>query len=368
MNLDNFSDRSPDNFLKLVEKERRGRLKIYLGFAAGVGKTYRMLSEGHLLAKRNIDVVIGYLEPHDREETIKKSEGLEIVPPKIIEYRGLALRELDTEAVIRRRPKVALVDEIAHTNAPGSKNEKRYQDVEELLEAGIHVITTMNIQHLESLYDLIEGTTGVKVKERIPDAIVENADFIVNADIEADELIERLKAGKIYKTGEITAALNNFFTTKNLTSLREIVLSETANILEKRQREQAPEQKEMPEKVLVGLSSGGPHPDMLLRKAARIAGHINAQWYAIHVLSDKKDLLPGAPLAKSLELARMMGANVVTLEEKDASSALIKFAKENNITHLVIGRPGKRSVTKLFQRPLLECILRELPDADITIV
>src|SRR5712691_8521627 len=212
----------PEHFLTLIRQQQRGRLKIYLGFAAGVGKTYEMLQEGQRLKRQGVDVVIGIVETHGRAETAALVEGLEQVPRRRIEYRGVVLEEMDVDAVLARRPTVALVDELAHTNAPGSRNAKRYQDVEELLRAGINVIATLNIQHLESLYDLVEQATGVKVKERIPDYVLGTADQIVNVDLSGEDLRERLQAGKIYPQERVGRALENFFTPANLSRLREL--------------------------------------------------------------------------------------------------------------------------------------------------
>ena len=207
---------SPEEFLELIQKEHRGKLKVYLGSAAGVGKTYRMLTEGKSLKQHGVDVVVGYVEPHARPETIAQAKGLEVVPPRIVEYGNLKLKAMDVEAIIKRHPQVALVDELAHTNEPGSSNQKRYQDVQDLLDAGISVITTLNVQHLESLFDIIKESTGTQVTERIPDAIVAKADLIVNVDLEAEDLIQRLRDGKIYPKDRIDTALNNFFTVENL--------------------------------------------------------------------------------------------------------------------------------------------------------
>src|SRR5580692_5224224 len=220
---------SPERFLSLLREQQRGRLKVYLGFAPGVGKTYEMLQEGNRLKRQGVDVVIGIVETHNRPETFAMIGDLEQVPRRKIEYRGVVLEELDLDAVLARRPTVALVDELAHTNAPGSRHAKRYQDVEELVRAGIHVITTLNIQHLESLYDVVEQATGVKVKERIPDYVLGMADQLVNVDLSAEDLRERLLSGKIYPGERIEQALANFFTPENLTRLRELALGEIAH-------------------------------------------------------------------------------------------------------------------------------------------
>src|ERR1700741_648101 len=230
---------APDDFLTIIRRQQLGKLKIYLGPCPGVGKTYQMLIEGNRLRRQGVDVVIGYVEPHDRSETTAQIGELEIIPPLVAKYHGITLKEMDLDAVLARKPTVVLVDELAHTNAPQSRNRKRYEDVQELLQAGINVITTVNIQHLASLYNIVEESTGVRVKERVPDEIVAQSHQIVNIDLPAEDLQERLQAGKIYPKERIETALANFFTTKNLTRLREMTLSETANILDRKERERA---------------------------------------------------------------------------------------------------------------------------------
>src|ERR1700691_245208 len=217
---------SPEDFLQLIQRQARGKLKVYLGSSARVGKTYAMLVEGNRLRQRGVDVVIGYVEPHARPETTAQIGGLEVIPPRISTYHGIEIREMDLDAVLKRKPTVVLVDEFAHTNAPGSKNQKRYEDVLELLDAEISVITTLNVQHLESLYNVIEAATGIKVKQRIPDSIVVEAEQIVNIDLPAEDLIERLRAGKIYALDHVEKPMGNFFPEPSLTRLREITFSE----------------------------------------------------------------------------------------------------------------------------------------------
>src|SRR3984885_2110437 len=254
---------SPEDVLHLIQRQARGKLKVYLGSSAGVGKTYSMLVEGNRLKQRGVDVVIGYVEPHDRPETTAQIDKLEIISPRITHYHGMEIREMDLDAILKRKPTVVLVDEFAHTNSPGSKNQKRYEDVLELLEAGISVITTLNVQHLESLYNVIEVATGIKVKERIPDSVVAQADQIVNIDLPAEDLIDRLKAGKVYALDRVEGAMKNFFTESNLTRLREITFSEVANFLDRRQRQLKPEASKPSSmsKVMVAISSRGPHPE-----------------------------------------------------------------------------------------------------------
>ncbi len=270
MNIDlstSFGDpsrRNAEEFLALIHQQKQGKLKIYLGACPGVGKTYQMLVEGNRLKKRGLDVVIGYVEPHARPETTAQIGELEIIPPIVTQYKGVELREMDTTAVIARAPTVTLVDELAHTNAPGGKTKKRCEDVEDLLAAGINIISTLNIQHLESLYNVVGGATGVRVKERIPDEFLTRADQIVNIDLPAEDLIERLEAGKIYPQERVAQSRSNYFTPQNLTRLRELALSESANFLDRRQRAEEHDAEEHRPggvgQVAVALSSGGPDP------------------------------------------------------------------------------------------------------------
>jgi two-component system sensor histidine kinase KdpD len=369
----NVSKHSPEEFLNLIRKEKRGKLKVYLGSAAGVGKTFRMLAEGKSLKQNGVDVVIGYMEPHERPETIAQAEGLEVVPPILVKHGNLTLKELDIDAVLARKPKVALVDELAHSNTTGMKHRKRYEDVQELLDSGISVITTLNVQHLESLYNIIEDATGVRVAERIPDSIVGKADFIVDVDLEAEDLIERLKAGKIYRLDRIDAALNNFFTVKNLTRLREITLAETAKLLDLRQRE-LPAMKPKPSShldVLYVLTGEEENPGTMLRKSKRFADQLNATWYVLHVSTLELESHPLDPmhkeLEKALELAKKMGAQVVTLKDEDVPRAVTQFARANGITHIVVDRPKPRTWRNLFEKTYFDQLAQNLPEVDIVV-
>ena len=369
--------RRAEDFLALINQQKLGKLKIYLGACAGVGKTYQMLVEGNRLRRRGVDVVIGYVEPHERPETTAQIGDLEIVPPIVTQYKGVELCEMNTAAIIARAPTVALVDELAHTNAPGAKTKKRYEDVEDLLAAGINVISTLNIQHLESLYNIVEGATGVRVKERIPDEFLTHADQIVNIDLPAEDLIERLQAGKIYPADRVAQAQANFFTQVNLTRLREMALSESANFLDRRQRaDEASGQEHGPGgvgQVAVALSSGGPDPGAILRKAARLASQLNAPWYAVYVRT------PGeAPrvitaeaqraIGETLETAQRMGGVVIVLKREQVAAALVDFVREYGITHLVLGRPADRRAWQRWQPTLLEVLLRELKSVDVVVV
>jgi two-component system sensor histidine kinase KdpD len=366
---------SADDFLSIIRRQQVGKLKIYLGPCPGVGKTFSMLTEGRRLKQRGVDVVIGYVEPHDRPETTAQIGDLEIVPPRLTSYHGIALKEMDVAAVIARKPTVALVDELAHTNAPDSKNRKRYEDVEDLLRAGISVISTVNIQHLESLYNFVEESTGVRVKERVPDEILTKADQIVNIDLPAEDLQERLEAGKIYPRERIEAALANFFTEKNLTRLREMTLTETANFLDRRQRDGTESERNVSSlgQVMVAIASQGPDPGRLLRKTARLASQLNAQWYAVYVRTPTEsavriDAEAQRRVNDTLATAQQMGGLVFSMKGEDVAQALISFAREYGITHVVLGRPGQRKLAQLFKRNLHEKILDGLPDVDLVVV
>ena len=366
---------SPEQFLNLIRRQERGRLKVYLGSAAGVGKTYAMLREGHRLKKQGVDVAIGFVETHGRAETAEQVGDLEVIPPREIEYRGVTLREMDLDAILARRPTVCLVDELAHTNAPGSRHPKRYQDVEELLRAGIHVITTVNIQHLESLYDEVERATGVKVKERLPDSVLAEADQIVNVDVSAEDLLERLKAGKVYPPERVERALENFFTPANLTRLREIALTEIAHLIDRRGRraeaDRAP--ASAAERVMVGLSSRSPNAPALLRKAARLADRLNAPWYAVYIQTPAEDLtrIDAATqriLGKNLELAQQLGGIPMTFRGRDVASTILAFAREYGIKVIVMGKSHRPWHRRLWGGSVLDRLLRETEGIDVMIV
>jgi two-component system, OmpR family, sensor histidine kinase KdpD len=363
---------SPEDFLQLIRRQARGKLKVYLGSSAGVGKTYSMLVEGSRLKQRGVDVVVGYVEPHERPETMAQIGILEIIPPRVITYHGIEIREMDLDAVLKRKPTVVLVDEFAHTNAPGSKNQKRYEDVLELLEAGISVITTLNVQHLESLYNVIEVATGIKVKERIPDSIVAQADQIINIDLPAEDLIDRLKSGKIYALDRVEKAMGNFFTESNLTRLREITFSEVANFLDRRQRLLKPDVNKPSSmaKVMVAISSRGPHPETLLRKTARLANQLNAEWYVVYVRTDKEapDKIPAEThrrLTDTLEIAQKMGGTVLILKSNDVVTALTSFARDYGITQVVMGKSQPRRGWRRFRPSLVDRLSVNLPGVDV---
>ena len=327
----------------MIRRTQRGRLKVYLGYCAGVGKTYQMLLEGRRLREEGIDVVIGLVETHGRAATAQLTEGLEVVPRFRQEYRGIILEEMDVDALIARKPQVALIDEIAHTNAPGSRNPKRYQDVQDILAAGIHVITTVNVQHLESLYDTVEKAVHVKVRERMPDTVLADADEIVNVDVTTEDLRKRLEEGKIYPRERIQTALSNFFIPSNLEQLRELTLRELAAQIDLRRREPLEEEGiSTPDQIMVCLSSKGPNSEMLLRYASRLAGKLNRNWYAVYVQTPSEeptaiDAQIQRDLSGTLTLAKQLGAMVFTYKGDDIAATLLRFAQEYRVGHIVIG-------------------------------
>lgn len=363
------------SFLRLIRRAQRGKLKIYLGYGAGVGKTWQMLQEGHRLKEEGVDIVVGLVETHGRVETAKLLEGLEIVPRRQVQYRGITLEEMDLDAVLARRPEVALVDELAHSNVPGSKNPKRYQDVDDLLRAGIHVISTLNIQHLESLYDLVETHIGVKVHERIPDTVLAEADEIINVDISPEDLLRRLREGKIYPPERVAVALENFFKRVNLDQLRELTLRELASQIDLKRRTEPEENPEAaPEQVMVCLSSRGPNPAALLRYGSRLAGRLSTAWYAVYVQTPREEstLIDAATqrqLADSLTLAKQLGALVFPYKGEDIVETILHFAREYRVSHIVIGKPGRLPAWRrwLGQKTVAEQLIFKAPPG-VTIV
>ncbi len=364
---------TPEQFLNLIRRQTRGRLKVYLGSAAGTGKTYAMLREGHRLKSQGVDVVIGLVETHGRRDTQDQIGDLEIIAPRVVEYRGVTLREMDVDAIVARRPMVCLVDELAHTNAPGSRHPKRFQDVEDLIHAGIHVITTVNVQHLESLYDEIERVTNVRVKERIPDRVLAEADQIVNVDISVEDLIERLNTGKVYPPERINVALENFFTPSNLTRLREITLTEIAHLIDRRTRRAEADQFPLSatDRVMVGISSRSPNAPAILRKTARLADRLNVPWYAVYIQTPLEDLtrIDAATqrlLSKNLELAQQLGGIPMTFRGQDVASTILAFAREYAIKIIVVGK-SQKPWYKQLHGSILNRLEREAEGFDIVI-
>ncbi|HYA28367.1 MAG TPA: histidine kinase [Acidobacteriota bacterium] len=342
----------PEDFLELVERAKRGRLKVYIGSAAGVGKTYQMLEEAHALQKRGVDVVLGFIEPHDRLDTAALIEGLEVVSRQCVEYRGVVVEEMDLDAVLKRRPQVAIVDELAHTNAPFCRNKKRYQDVLELLENGINVICAFNVQHLESLNELVKQATGVIVRETVPDSILRRADQVVDIDLAVEDLVDRLKAGKIYAPDKVGWALENFFQPEKLTILREIALREVAESVDrsvsfKAAADDAGRRAAASERVMVCLPTRPPpNGVMLLRQGSRLAGRLNTDWFVVHVETKQEanhriDSTLQRYLLDDEQKARDLGAEVARLRSENAVEALLDFARAHGVRHIVVGRSQK---------------------------
>jgi len=374
----------PEDFLELLERGKRGRLKLYLGYAAGVGKTYRMLEEARALRARGVDVVGALVEAHGRADTLAQLQGLELVPERAIEYRGVVVKELDLAGVLARRPAIAVVDEIPHTNAPGSKNRKRHQDVQELLSAGIHVIGAMNVQHLESLNDLIERVTGVRVRETVPDTFLELADQVVNLDLAVEDLLDRLKGGKIYAADKVAWAVEHFFRDQNLATLRELALREVAESLERTASasaaagaltaagEASVHAARTHGRLMVCVSSSPPRGAALLRRASRMAGRLNTDWFAVYVETpseapDRIDSESQRHLLDNLERARELGAEVVRLHGADPAVALLDFARSHRVSDLLIGGSRQPWWRRALGRSLPQRLVDEASDLDLHI-
>jgi two-component system sensor histidine kinase KdpD len=375
-------ERTPgsSDFLTLVRQRERGKLKVYIGSAAGTGKTFRMLNEAHDLRRRGIDVVVGFIETHKRAETEAQIRDLELVPRKRIEYRGVTLEEMDVDALVARRPQVAIVDEFAHTNVPGSKHRKRWEDVMELLDEGINVITAVNVQHLESLNDVIQRTLGVTVRETVPDWVVASADQVINLDISAEDLRQRLEEGKIYAPEKIQSALANFFTPENLTTLRELALREVASSVD-RVREEIVRREETGEtggrrtvdRILVAMSSNPPYTAMLLRKASRIAGRLNSDWYCVYVQTpeesaDKIDATVQRKLVDNFQMAQTMGAEVVKLTGADVAATIAKFAADKGVTLAIVGQSRRSMLSHLLRRSVVDQLVNNPLGLDVLVV
>ncbi|HEY7876805.1 MAG TPA: universal stress protein, partial [Gemmatimonadaceae bacterium] len=365
--------------LTLVRQRKRGRLKAYIGSAAGVGKTYRMLQEAHDLRRRGVDVVIGFVEAHGRADTSALIGDLEIAPRRRIEYRGVVLEEMDVTGVIDRHPDVTIVDELAHTNVPGSKHRKRWEDVLELLDAGVNVITAVNVQHLESLNDVVQRTLGVTVRETVPDWVVARADQVVNIDLSAEDLRQRLLEGKIYGPEKISTALENFFTEENLTTLRELALREVASSVDHaredivRRELGGPDAPRPTDRIMVAMSSNPPRTAALLRKASRIAGRLNSDWYCVYVQTpeeraDRIDAAVQRRLVDNIQLAQAMGAEVVTLAGSDVADAVARFATEKAVSLVIVGKSTRSWWHRLRHGSVVDRLVRATEGLDVLVV
>lgn len=362
------------HFLNLIKRSQRGVFKIYIGMIAGVGKTYKMLQEAHEMLDNGIDVQIGYVETHGRAGTEAQLKGLPVIPRKKIFYKGKELEEMDLDAILQLHPELVIVDELAHTNVDGCRNEKRWQDVMDLLEAGINVISAVNIQHIESLNEDIKGIAGIEVKERIPDKVLEEADEVVNIDLTAEELISRLKAGKIYKKEKIQTALNNFFKTENILQLRELALKEVAFRVEKKvETEVVPEEKAIHRELyLACISSNEKTPRHIIRRTARLASRYNTNFIALYVQTpvespDRINLSVQRHLLNHFKLVTELGGELVQIASPDIIQAIIDVCRKHHITTVCIGQPtlGWRKILKIHRYGYF---LKNLSEMDIKLI
>ena len=367
---------SAEGLLARLQREDRARLRVYIGAAPGVGKTYAMLKEAHALKDRGIDVVIGLVETYGRTDTEAQIGGLETIPRRRLPYKNVEIEEMDVDAILARKPQLCLVDELAHTNAPASRHEKRYLDVIELLDAGISVMTAVNIQHLETLNDLVSRMTGVRVRETVPDTFLDRADEVINVDVTVEELRTRLRQGKVYKPEKVEQALTNFFREGNLSTLRELALRAVADeVGEKaasyRQREGL-EPGLIPERVMICMSSSASSP-RVIRAGARIASRLSARWYAVYVETPAE--LPARirpadrdQLAQNIALAESLGATVVRVTADRPADGLVAFAQREGITHVIFGQSSRSRVEILMKGSTLNRFLEEVKDAAVQVV
>ena len=367
-------EESVQHFLDLIKKSRRGKFKVYIGMIAGVGKSYRMLQEAHDLLDNGVDVQIGYIETHGRAGTEALIEGLPLIPRRKIFYKGKELEEMDLETIIRIHPEIVIVDELAHTNVEGSLNEKRWQDVLTLLDEGINVISAINIQHIESVNEEVQDICGIEIKERVPDSVLQEADEVVNVDLTAEELITRLKAGKIYRPDKIQVALNNFFKTENILQLRELALKEVALRVEKKvENEVVMSMGVRHEKFMACISSHEKTPRRIIRKAARLATRYNTTFVALYVQTpresmDRIDLASQRHLLNHFKLVAELGGEVVQVQSKDVLGSIVRTCRERQITTICMGSPRLRVSNALCAVFAYKKFLANLAQANVDLI
>ena len=367
-------EKNTARFIDLIRKSRRGKFKIYIGMSAGVGKTYRMLQEAQTLLRNGVDVKIGYIETHGRKETHDLLDGLPLIPRRKLFYKGKELEELDVQAVINLHPEIVVIDELAHTNIEGSKNEKRWQDVMDILDAGINVISAVNIQHIESLNEEVKAITGVEVAERIPDNVLKEADEVVNIDLTADELVVRLKEGKIYAPDKIARALNNFFQSEKILQLRELALKEVASQVERKIETELPRNLAFKdERFMACISSNHEIARMLIRKTARLASYYHSPWYVLYVQTakesgDKIGLAAQRHLINNFKLATESGAELIRVINNNIARGIIETAEERKITTICIGKPHLSLMNVILNTASFNQMLNKLSEANIDIV
>lgn len=369
-----FKRPDPEAFLKLASRDpKRGRLKIYIGQAAGVGKTYKMLDDARALKARGVDVVIGLVETHGRAETQARIGDLEVVARRKVEYKGAILEEMDLDAVLARKPEVAVVDELPHTNAPGSKNEKRWLDVEDLLAAGISVMTAVNIQHLEGVQDVVKSATGLEIKERVPDRVMREADSIVNVDLPISELRDRLREGKIYPPAQAASALENFFKEDNLRALRELALRETAENVDRDRTDTSGRFAAVsPIRVAVAVPFDPVAARALIRRGSKLAGRMNTRLYALYVRRqrDRPENLSASQhgqLIENINLAMALGATVVYRESEDVAGAILEFVRSEGVKTLLLGRPTRTGLLGRVAPGIVSRVVESAEGIDVVV-
>lgn len=368
------SKKKAQEFLDLIKKSRRGKFKVYIGMSAGVGKTFRMLQEAHSLLRSGVDVKIGFIETHGRQETHALLDGLPVIPTRKIFYKGKELEEMDLSAIINLRPEIVVVDELAHTNVEGSKNAKRWQDVIDILDAGINVISAVNIQHIESLNDDVKAITGVEVKERIPDSTIAQADEVVNIDLTADELIARLKEGKIYHPSKIEIALKNFFQSEHILQLRELALKEVASQVERKvETEITKVNTGQRERFLACISSNEKTAKNVIRKTARLANYYNSKWYVLYVQTRKESLDKIALgkqrfLINNFKLATELGAEIIKIKSDTVVKSILLQAEERMVTTICIGKPHFSILKIILATNVFNELLKKLSSSNIDLV
>jgi two-component system, OmpR family, sensor histidine kinase KdpD len=364
-----------DEWLQRIKTSQKGKLKIYIGMSAGVGKTYRMLQDAHAMVKNGVNLKIGYVETHGRKETEALVEGLPVIPRREVFYKGKKLEELDVQSILLLQPDVVIIDELAHTNIPGSKNEKRWQDVMDVLDAGINVISALNIQHLESINDDVKEITGVEVKERVPDKILQIADEVVNIDLTADELITRLKEGKIYDHTKIQQALTNFFQPEKILQLRELALKEVAGQIERKVDYQitARQTPFRHERFLACISSNSEIAQRIIRKSSRLASYYNSQWYVLYVQTpkesnDKIALAAQRYLINNFKTATEAGAEVIQKKDINIAKAIMETIREKQITTVCIGKPHLKLWKIILKTGVFNQLLKTLSKNDVDLI
>jgi two-component system sensor histidine kinase KdpD len=364
---------SVERFLNLLKTSKRGKFKIYIGMAAGVGKSYRMLEDAHRLLKSDVDIWIGYIETHQRVETEELVLGIPLIPRKKIFYKGHCLEEMDVESIILKQPYVVIVDELAHTNVPGSKNEKRWQDVEEILNAGISVISAVNIQHIESINSEVEKITGIEVKERVPDRVIQMADEVVNIDLTIDELVQRLMEGKIYTPEKVNTALANFFKNDNLLQLRELALKEVTHQVERKVDTEILTTAKLSDNILGCISTNDKISKRVIRKTARFAGRFNAEWFVLYVENSQTslsavNLATQRHLINNFQMVTELGGNLQRLKGNDVAEEIVNFAMKHSISVIVIGRSKGKWYQKIFRQDIISRLQSLLKNSNIDLL